>query len=96
MNLPCRGTSAVTFKWFEKGGENMPVTTIPLSSRMQLRLKIGETAEGRDIIRSRSFSNVKPDAQDQDVHTVGTALSQLQANELKALHRVNEFELEES
>ncbi|NLC12242.1 MAG: DUF1659 domain-containing protein [Firmicutes bacterium] len=74
----------------------MPVTVIPLGSRMQLRFKVGETEGGRDIVRSRSFSNIKPDAQDEDVHAVGTALAQLQVNELLALRRINEVELEES
>ncbi|NMB41404.1 MAG: DUF1659 domain-containing protein [Firmicutes bacterium] len=68
----------------------MAVITHPLGSRMQLRLTVGQDDEGNPIYRSRSYSNVKPMASDDDVFAVGNALAGLQQHDLKEVRRINE------
>ncbi|MGI5876040.1 MAG: DUF1659 domain-containing protein [Dethiobacteria bacterium] len=73
----------------------MPVSTSPTGSRMQLRLVVGHDTEGSPIYRTRSYSNIKPGASDEDVYEVGMALASLQVHELEDLYRINELILEE-
>ncbi len=69
----------------------MAVITNPLGSRMQLRLNVGQDDEGNPIYRSRSYSNVKPLASDDDVFAVGNALAGLQQHGLEEVRRINEY-----
>jgi hypothetical protein len=73
----------------------MAVSTIPIGSKMQLRLVVGHDTKGNPIYRTRSYSNIKPDAGDEDVFEVGMALVALQVHQLEDLYRVNELILEE-
>jgi hypothetical protein len=73
----------------------MPISANPVGSRMQLRLNVGQDAGGNPIYRSRSYSNVKPLASDQDIFTVGNSLADLQQHTLEEVRRVNEYVLEE-
>lgn len=73
----------------------MAVTAIPLGSRMQLRLRIGFTQEGKPILRTRSYANLKSAASDEDLYQTGQELANLQEHDLEIIRRVNEMELEE-
>jgi hypothetical protein len=73
----------------------MAVNANPVGSRLQLRLNVGQDAEGNPIYRSRSYSNVKPLASDQAVFAVGSALAGLQQHGLEEVRRVNEYVLVE-
>jgi hypothetical protein len=73
----------------------MPVNTNPIGSRMQLRLIVGQDTKGNPIYSSRSYSNVKPLASDDDVFAVGKSLADLQQHELGELRRINEYVLVE-
>lgn len=74
----------------------MPVNTNPIGSRMQLRLIVGQDTGGNPVYRTRSYSNVKPLASDDDVFAVGNALAELQVQELDELRRINEYVLVEA
>lgn len=71
----------------------MAVIANPLGSRLQLRLIVGQDGQGNPIYRTRSYSNVKPDASDEDVLAVGNALAGLQQHEVEELRRTNDFVL---
>jgi hypothetical protein len=79
----------------EKGGAKMAVNAIPLGSRLQLILITGMDDKGNPTYRTRSYSNVKPDASDLAVYNVGNALAGLQEHELDVMRRVNELILKE-
>lgn len=78
-----------------EGGEKMAVTATPLLSRLQLQVVIGTTPEGKPILRTRSYSNVKPDAGNEELLQTGRELANLQQHPLEAIRRVDEAELEE-
>jgi len=71
----------------------MPVITNPVGSRLQLRFMVGQDAQGNPIYRSRSYSNVKPAASDDDLFAVGNALAGLQQHTLDEVRRISEYVL---
>lgn len=73
----------------------MAVTVVPLRTRLQLRLNVGTDGEGNPIVRSRTFSNVKPQAGHEDLYLTGQELASLQVHSLEAIRRVDEMDLEE-
>ncbi len=73
----------------------MPVNAVPITSRMQLRLRLGFDGEGNPILRTRSYNNISPVASNDDLYDTGMDLAGLQDHDLEIIRRVNEFELEE-
>lgn len=73
----------------------MPVTVTHLSTRLQLRLRLGFDGSGNPILRTRSYSNIKPNAPNQDLFDTGEELASLQDHDRDVIRRVDELELEE-
>lgn len=74
----------------------MPVVSTIVDSRLQLRLQTGEDTQGNPIVRTKTYSRVKPAALDEDVYAVAKALAGLQINPLVEVKRVNEKDLSET
>ncbi len=74
----------------------MPVTTIPVSSRLQLRLNTGLDENFEPIYRTRSFSNVKTGADNAVLFEVAEGIGGLQVHAIDAIRRIDEVELEQS
>lgn len=68
----------------------MAVTTTPLSSNL-LVLVNNDDATGN---LSRKYADVKPDAADQDIYDIGTALANLQTRTLSAINCSKVYEIE--
>lgn len=49
-------------------------------SSLKIKFDCGLNNEGRSIIKSRTYSNLKPNAQALDVYNVANALASLQKN----------------
>ncbi|HSW35620.1 MAG TPA: DUF1659 domain-containing protein [Candidatus Limnocylindrales bacterium] len=73
----------------------MPITAVPIVTRLQLRLTVGEDANLNPIYRTRSFSNIKPAVGNEDLYALAQEIGGLQVHPLSAVQRVNEFELED-
>lgn len=73
----------------------MAVTATPLLSRLQLQLVVGSTPEGKPILRTRSYSNIKPEADNEALYQTGRELAGLQQHQLDIIRRVDEIDLEE-
>ncbi len=73
----------------------MAVTVIPVSSRLQLRLNTGLDENLNPIYRNRSFSRVKPSADNEDLFELAEELGNLQIHSLEAVRRLDEVELVE-
>ncbi len=63
-----------------KGGDSMAVNKVPDSSRMLIAVQTGVSADGKAVVKNRTFSNIKPAAVDADVFAIGTAMAALQAD----------------
>ena len=72
----------------------MSVTAVPLVSRLQMRLNLG-LVDGEPVIRTRTYSNVKTGAINDNVFAVAQKLSELQVHTLENIRRVDEVELVE-
>ena len=61
--------------------------------RMRLQVIAGVDPEGNDILRSRTISNLKLDAEDQNIAVVASALGSLIATPVRQVFRIEEVEL---
>lgn len=71
----------------------MAVEANIVSCKMQLKLNTGLDENGKEIIKTKTYSNVKSDAQDQGIYDVGSSLAALQDHALEEIHRVNDMVL---
>ena len=68
----------------------MALEVTALSSRLTLTVNTGTDEKGNPILRSRSFTGVKPASLDQDVYDTAQALGALQQHLVEEISRVNE------
>ena len=73
----------------------MSVTRIVDNSILRLRLNTGVNGSGDPTYSTKSLSNVKPAATDQDVYAVAQALAALQNYVLTSIARVDNSLLED-
>ena len=73
----------------------MAVSAIPLTARLQLRLNTGLDESFNPIYRTRTLSNIKTSADNEDLFELAEEISNLQLHTLDAVRRVDEYELEE-
>lgn len=73
----------------------MAINVIPVSARLQLRLNTGLDENLNTVYRTRSFSNIKTAADNEDLFELAQEIGLLQVHTLDAVRRVNEVELEE-
>ncbi|HHV07316.1 MAG TPA: DUF1659 domain-containing protein [Firmicutes bacterium] len=73
----------------------MAVERTPEVSRLQLQLQTGIDEDNKPIVKNRSFSNVKADAADEDVHAVAQSLAGLQQHPLLTVRRIDTSALDE-
>ncbi|OPL11777.1 MAG: hypothetical protein AVO34_07890 [Firmicutes bacterium ML8_F2] len=74
----------------------MPVNTIPVTARLQLRLNTGLDENFNPVFRTRSYSNVKSSADNENLYALAQELGGLQVHTVDAVRRVDEYELEEA
>ncbi|MDD3612907.1 MAG: DUF1659 domain-containing protein [Caldicoprobacterales bacterium] len=74
----------------------MALSINPISCRLQLQLDYGVDEAGRAISRSKSYSNVKPDASNQDIFDTAMAIAGLQSYPVTAVRRIDQSELVEA
>ncbi|MPW26983.1 DUF1659 domain-containing protein [Alkalibaculum sp. M08DMB] len=68
----------------------MPVEANIFSSRLQIRYNVGVDEKGNNIIRSKTYSNLKADVTDEAIYEVATAISDLQTNTLEEVHKIQD------
>lgn len=73
----------------------MAVNGTTLDSKLKLQLDGGIDDSGNTIVRSKTYSNVKPTAVNDDVYAVATSLAAMQTLPLISIRRIEEVELTE-
>ncbi|HHT51321.1 MAG TPA: DUF1659 domain-containing protein [Eubacteriaceae bacterium] len=68
----------------------MAIEEYAFSTRLQLKLLTGFDEEGKEIFRTKTYSNVKPSAENQSIYDVANTLAGLQKYELEEIHRVED------
>jgi len=71
----------------------MAVTAVPVSSELVLVLDNGIGASGQQLVRNRSYGDVKPEAANDNVYQVAQVLLDLQSRNVLAVHRQDTVEL---
>lgn len=72
----------------------MAVNVIPVTARLQLKLNTGLDENLNPVYRTRSFSNVKPSASNENLFELAQEIGLLQVHSLEAVRRLDEVELE--
>ena len=62
-------------------------------SKLRLTFSLGENEEGKEILNTKTFSNIKNEAEDNVLYEVAEALGVLQDHPLLVVERVNSFTL---
>jgi hypothetical protein len=65
----------------------MAIQSILVNSSLNLRYKNGIDEAGRDVIKTKKYSNIKVSASAEDLLFIGTALGNLMKNELVEVQR---------
>jgi hypothetical protein len=71
----------------------MPLQVQQVDSRLRLRFEVGQDEQGNPRYSTRTYSGVKPEADDQDVYDIAVVLSGLQDYSLVSVSRISEAEL---
>jgi hypothetical protein len=71
----------------------MAVENRPLNTRVQIRFETGTDGDGRKLTSSKSLSNIKYDALDQDIYDVVSALEALQLYPVVGIRKVAQADL---
>ena len=71
----------------------MSVTVTPISARLQLRLNTGLDENLNPVYRTRSYSNVKPVADNGALFELAQQIGLLQVHTLDTVRRADEVEL---
>ena len=71
----------------------MPVMPNQANSKLKLVFSTGLDENNKDIVKNKTFSNIKPTISSEDLYELGTAISDLQAYPLLNLIRYEEYEL---
>lgn len=70
----------------------MPVTTDFISNKLQVRSNHG-IVDGKEMIKSKTYANLKATAVDDDIYAVAEALAGLQVPTLEEVFKVETTQL---
>ncbi|KAF5090561.1 DUF1659 domain-containing protein [Acetobacterium wieringae] len=65
----------------------MPVTTDFISNKLQVRSNHG-VVDGKEVIKSKTYSNLKETAVDDDIYAVAEALASLQVPTMEEVLKI--------
>ena len=73
----------------------MAVVTNQADSKLKLVLNAGLDENNKDIIKNKTFSNIKSTVTNDDLYNLGVAISELQSYSLVNIKRYEEYEISE-
>lgn len=71
----------------------MAVVTNQANSKLKLVLNAGLDENNKEIIKNKTFSNIKSTVTNENLYNLGVAISDLQSHSLNNLVRYEEYEL---
>lgn len=74
----------------------MALVANSLDSRLQIQLHLGVDDEGKNITRTKTYSRIKGEADDQDLYDVANSLVGLQEHPVLFIRRNSIAEYDES
>ncbi|MFT5874488.1 MAG: hypothetical protein ACI8WT_003458 [Clostridium sp.] len=76
-----------------RGVVNMAVVSTKVSSALKLTMKVGVDENGKGQYTTKTMSNIKVAAVDEDVFAIGQAISSIKAYPLFGIDRQDQFSL---
>ncbi len=73
----------------------MAIEKTELEGRLSVSLNTGVDVDGNPVIKTKSFSRVKPNVLGEDAHAVAVGLVDLQEHNLVSVNKIEEYELTE-
>jgi len=73
----------------------MAIQATELEGRLRVSLNTGIDGDGNPVIKTKSFSRVKPNTADADAHAVAADFVGLQEHYLVSVNKTAEYELTE-
>lgn len=73
----------------------MAIDANELEGRLRISLNTGVDDEGKPVVKTKSFSRVKPTATDADAYAVAVGFVDLQEHTLVSINKTAEYELTE-
>lgn len=73
----------------------MAIVSIKNPSGLKLKFDCGKGENGKSIIKTKTYSNVKPTSTNEDVYEVGAILASLQEHTLSEVFKVDSTSLSE-
>jgi hypothetical protein len=71
----------------------MALESRPLNTRVQIQFDLGTDGDGKKLTASKSISNIKPEATDQDIFDVVSELASLQSYPVNYIRKVAQADL---
>ena len=71
----------------------MAVAANQLDSKLKIVLNAGLDENSKDIIKNKTFAKIKPTVENEDLYSLGVAVTELQAHSLVKMVRYEEYEL---
>jgi hypothetical protein len=76
-----------------KGVLKMAVVSTKVASTLKLTMKVGVDINGKDKFVTKTLSNLKVTAVDEDIFAIGAAISNIKTYPLFGLDRQDQFSL---
>lgn len=74
----------------------MPVSSVPQNSKALLMVQTGTDTDGKPVVKTRTYNNIKAAATDENVYSVMSGIASLQEFPIAGLKRVDSEELVET
>jgi hypothetical protein len=71
----------------------MALETRLVDSRLRLQFETGQDLQGNPVYSTRTYSGIKPEADDQDVYDIAVLLAGLQVYPVAGIDRINQVEM---
>lgn len=73
----------------------MAINLTPLTTKLKMQFDGGLDGDGKQIVKSKTYSKVKPTASNEDIYAVATSLASVQSLPIVSVRRLEEVELTE-
>jgi predicted metal-dependent TIM-barrel fold hydrolase len=74
----------------------MAVESTKVASALKLTMKVGVDSKGKDKVVTKTLSNLKVTAVDEDIFAVGEAISNIKTYPLASLSKEDQYSLSKS
>lgn len=79
--------------YIESGGDRMAIIANQADSKLKLVFNAGIDEENKDIMKNKTFANVKPAVTNENLYNLAVSMSDLQSYTLSKIVRYEEYQI---